>query len=92
MKNSDGLRKISDAISIDQMLLRTLPAVFITREVKLSDDPDATLREITEQWHRIIDFYGTTAKVPDATMEQEKEKARIHIDMISDIVKILRAI
>ncbi len=92
MNNSDRWRKVTDAIAIDQMLLRTLAAVLITREVKRSDDPDATLREITEQWHRAIDFYGTTARVPETMEEQDKEKARLHIDMLSELVKVLRLI
>jgi hypothetical protein len=92
MNNSDRWRQVTDAISVDQMLLRTLAAVLITREVKRSDDADAALHEITEQWHRAIDFYGTTAPVPEAMEEQDKEKARVHIDLISEMVKVLRLI
>jgi hypothetical protein len=64
----------------------------ITREVKRSDDPDAILREITEQWHRSIDFYGTTARVTETMEEQDKEKTGLHIDMLSELVKVLRLI
>jgi hypothetical protein len=88
----DATNLLTDAVSLEQMLLRTFALVLMTREIKRSEDPDETLREITEQWHRVVDFYGTTAQVPEAILERDKEKARIHIDRLSEMARVLRLI
>jgi predicted ATP-grasp superfamily ATP-dependent carboligase len=78
------------AVSVEQIFSRSLAAVLIAREIARSPDPEAELRLLTGEIHRVIDRYGIDRPTPEHHLEKDKEAARLVVDAVVQIVSLLR--
>jgi len=70
------IERLEAALSVQQILLRTLAELLIEREVGASSDWPAALRDRIDRWHELIDYDRTTSKSPQALQEADREFAR----------------
>jgi hypothetical protein len=84
-----ALIKAEAAISVQQTLFRTFAILIIEREI--SSSPKASLRDLIDQWHALIDAERTTSKTPDPLQEEDREFARQHVDLLARFVEVRQA-
>lgn len=79
-----AVRQLEAAVSVQQILLRTLAGILIEREISSASDRGAALREIVDRWHELIDYDRTTSATPEVLQEADREMARQMVETLSD--------
>jgi uncharacterized coiled-coil protein SlyX len=76
------IERLEAAISVQQVLIRTLAELLIEHEISSASDWRATLRNAIDRWHELIDSDRTTSKTAASLQEQDREMARQMTDGI----------
>jgi hypothetical protein len=83
-------QKLSAAISVEQMLMRTLAGILIAREMDRAPNPEAALRQIVKSWTRALDFYAIDLPTRPDLFQDDLEIARMTVDSIATLASALR--
>ena len=87
--NSDQANYLAAAIAEDRVVLHTLAAVLINRELERFPDRDQAEKQLSEEIHAAIDRYETSGSTPDHLMEIDRQRGRDVIDALLGLALIV---
>ena len=79
--NSNDISAISEAVAVDQIILRALLAEFVRQSVQTSDEPERAKRDLLNRLYETIDSHCVPGASEDV-LDDFREKARGNIDAL----------